>query len=215
MEQQAQRAYGKDKVKFYDKNIKSPEVKKEKVKDKAMSRDDLNRLKETMKEARSFSRDALEISSRCGLRVDEIAHLKAEHIDLNNKTLYVSPEGAKNGRERVVPIRDKDIIYFGELKDRSPARGYLTNINAKSIDKSIRRYMNQTTDNRGESLGHKYPRETIHSIRKLYATERMRELRGNEPLADKREEMKCWDKVSQELGHGAGRENLYKTYCKG
>jgi hypothetical protein len=43
----------------------------------------------------------------------------------------------------------------------------------------------------------------------------MKELRGNEPLSNNKEEMKKWNIVSKELGHGEGRKNLYNTYCKG
>lgn len=213
LEQQAQRAYGKDNVKFYDKSIQRP-VTKESTRNKAMDRDDLNRLREEMKESKSFAKDALEISARCGLRIDEIAHLRAEDIDLKNKTLFVQREGAKNGKERTVPIRDKDIQYFKSLKERSPEKGYLTTIHAKSIDKTIRRYMSKTIDNKGQLLSEKYQKTTNHAIRKMYATERMNDLRGSEPLKDRKEEMKNWNQVSKELGHGEGRTALYNTYCK-
>lgn len=112
-------------------------------------------------------------------------------------------------------INGKEQIVRKELLDRHPQEGYLTTVQAKSIDKAIRRYMADTRDEKGQLLSEKYPRETAHTIRKLYATERMQEERGSEPLPDKKEEMKCWDRVSHELGHGDGREALYKVYCKG
>lgn len=214
LEQQAQKAFGRDKVHFYSKDISRPETKGS-VREKAMSREDFLKLRERMENSRSFAKDAIEITSRCGLRVDEVAHLKREHIDLEHKTLFVSGEGAKNGRERTVPIRDQDLPYFRDLLNRHTSEGYLTTVKADSINKAIRRYMQDTRDDKGCLLSEKYPKETQHAIRKLYATERMKEERGQEPLADKKEEMKHWDKVSHELGHGNGREDLYKTYCKG
>ena len=215
MEEQAKKAYGADKVHFFEpEKIKKPE-KKESVRSKAMSKKDIDILREAMKDSRSFAKDALEITVRAGLRIDEVAHLRAEDINLTQKTIYVSPEGAKNGRERTVPIRDSDLIYFHELLARSPDTGYLTQIEAKSIDKAIRRYMKSAVDEDGRSLAEKYPNETVHSIRKRYATDRMQEERGSIPLADRKEEMKHWNKVSSELGHGEGRSNLYKAYCKG
>ena len=214
LEQQAQKAFGIDKVHFYDKDIKRPETK-EAERDKAMSHEDFLKLRERMENSRSFAKDALDIAYRAGLRIDEIAHLRREDIDLEKKTIFVSSEGAKNGKERSVPIRDKELEYFKDLLDRHPQEGYLTTIQAKSIDRAIRRYMDNTRDDKGQLLSEKYPKETAHAIRKLYATERMQEQRGSEPLPDKKEEMKCWDRVSHELGHGDGREALYKVYCKG
>lgn len=214
LEQQAKNAYGKDNINFYKKDFEKPTTR-EKVKDQAMSKDDFLRLREAMKDSTSFSKDALEISYRCGLRVDEVAHLKAEHINLSKKEIYVSSEGAKNGRARTVLIREKDLSYFKDLKDRSAETGYLTKIQSKSIDKTIRRYMKNIKDEKGQSLDQKYEKETIHAIRKLYATERMREIRGLEPLEDKKEEMKAWGKVCEELGHSQNRDKLYNTYCKG
>lgn len=213
LEEQAQRAYGKDNINFYKADFERPTTK-ESLRDKAMSDKDFLRLRESFEGSRSFAKDAIEITYRSGLRVNEVAHLKREDIDLQKKTIYVSREGAKNGRARVVPIQDKDLKYYKELLDRSPQNGYLTNITGDSINKAIRRAMNATRDDRGVSLGDKY-KQTEHAIRKLYATNRMREERGIEPLKDRKEEMKCWDKVSKELGHGEGRINLYRVYCKG
>lgn len=213
LEEQAQRAFGKDNVKFYKTDFERPKTK-ESERDKAMSDKDFLRLRETFKDSRTFAKDAIEITYRSGLRVNEVAHLKREDINLENKTIYVSREGAKNGRSRIVPIRDKDLQYYKDLLERNQQEGYLTNIKADSINKAIRRAMKDTRDEKGETLDHKY-KQTEHAIRKLYATNRMREERGLEPLTDKKEEMKCWDKVSKELGHGEGRINLYKVYCKG
>lgn len=209
LEEQAQRAYGKENVKFFDKEkIKKPTTK-EAVRNKMMEKSDFLKLREEMSNSRSFAKDAIEITYRCGLRIDEVAHLKREDIDLNNKTIFVSGEGAKNGRERVVPIRDHDLQYFKELLDRNPENGYMCKISTDAINRAIGRSLKKV------GLDEKYKHNKEHAVRKLYATERMKEERGDTPLASKKEEMKCWDKVCKELGHGAGREALYKTYCKG
>ena len=215
LEEQAKRAFGENKVNFYSPDkIKKPE-KKVDVRNRAMSKSDFLALRQAMEDSRSFAKDALEISYRVGLRIDEVAHLRVEDINLESNTIYVSPEGAKNGRERTVPIRDGDIGYFRDLLNRSPAAGYLTQITDKSIDRAIRRYMEKTKDSEGLELSKKYPNETVHALRKLYATERMKEERGDRPLDNRKAEMKHWNKVCTELGHGEGRSNLYKTYCKG
>lgn len=214
LEQQAKNAYGKDNISFYKEDFLRPETKAN-IKDLAMEKEDFLKLRENMANSRSFGKDAIEITFRCGLRVDEVAHLKREDIDLKNKTIFVSREGAKNGRERTVNIQDKDLGYFKDLLDRNPDNGYLSKIDSKSINKCIRRYMKTTLDDRGRSLSDKYEKATDHAIRKLYATERMKDLRGDHPLADKKQEMKCWGKVCKELGHSENRESLYKVYCKG
>lgn len=214
LEQQAQKCYGKENIHFYSKDFERPTTK-EAVRNQSITEKDFQALRSAMENSRSFAKDALELTYRCGLRVDEVAHLKREDIDLRTGKIYVSPEGAKNGKARTVPIRDKDRFYFEGLLNRYPDNGYLTKIDSKSIDKAIRRYMHNAKDEKGEDLAHKYPKETIHGIRKLYATERMHELRGDNPLPDKKEEMKHWNIVSAELGHGDGRDALYNTYCKG
>ena len=214
LEEQSKKVFGRDNVNFYNKDYEKPKTK-ESTRDKAFTPDDLNRLKESMKNSRSFAKEAVEITARCGLRIDEVAHLKREDINLSEKTIFVDREGAKNGKARVVPIRDKDMNYFKELLEKYPERGYFTKTDAKSISKSIRRYMDKTQDREGVLLSKKYEKTTDHAIRKLYATERMKELRGNEPLKNNKEEMKNWNIVSKELGHGEGRKNLYNTYCKG
>lgn len=214
LEEQAKKVFGRDNVNFYNKDYEKPKTK-ESTRNVAFSKDDLNRLKESMKNSRSFAKEAVEITARCGLRIDEVAHLKREDINLSEKTIFVDREGAKNGKARVVPIRDKDMNYFKELLEKYPERGYFTKTDAKSISKSIRRYMDKTQDREGVLLSKKYEKTTDHAIRKLYATERMKELRGNEPLSNNKEEMKNWNIVSKELGHGEGRKNLYNTYCKG
>ena len=214
LEEQSKKVFGRNNVNFYNKDYEKPKTK-ESTRDKAFTPDDLNRLKESMKNSRSFAKEAVEITARVGLRIDEVAHLKREDINISEKTIYVDREGAKNGKARVVPVRDKDINYFKELLEKYPERGYFTKTDAKSISKSIRRYMDKTQDKDGLLLSKKYEKTTDHAIRKLYATERMKELRGNEPLTNNKEEMKKWNIVSKELGHGEGRKNLYNTYCKG
>lgn len=212
LEQQTKKCYGQDNVSFYKKFDKP--VTKEAVRTKKMERNDFDRLKESMKDCKSFARDCIEITSRIGLRIDENSCLKREHINLENKTIYVAPEGAKNGRSRTIPIQDKDIPYFKNLLERYPGDSYFTTVKTDSLNTCIRRYMKKTICEDGKTLHSKLPRSTDHAIRKLFATTEMQKLRGLEPLENKREEMKCWGKVCDILGHSENRTNLYKTYVK-
>lgn len=193
------------------KDLIVPVANKTVTRDVAMSKEDLQKLRNSYaaRDSKSAGRDAIEISYRLGLRAKEIARLNTKNIDIENKMVYVR-EGAKNGKYRDVPIRDKDLSYFKDLKDRS-GEGYIFNVQEDSLNRSIRNELKRI------GLNDKYDNTTIHSIRKLYATERMEELRGpvaQDPLVSA-EERKCWEIVQQELGHGNNlRMALYNTYIK-
>ena len=184
----------------------------DKVRDRSMSREHVELLREEMKGSRSQGVKALEIATRCGLRSKEIERLHSSRIDLDNSLLWVR-EGAKNGKHRPVPIRAADLPYFEKLKAET-AGGYVCNgVKAQSLNDSLRRYMGKIPIGEGRTLAEEYPKSTIHAIRKLYAHERMQEERGQpEPLEEKKDEMRAWDIVSQEMGHGKNREDLYSTY---
>ena len=77
LEEQSKKVFGRNNVNFYNKDYEKPKTK-ESTRDKAFTPDDLNRLKESMKNSRSFAKEAVEITARVGLRIDEVAHLKRE-----------------------------------------------------------------------------------------------------------------------------------------
>lgn len=193
------------------KDLIIPDAKKSVTRDVAMSKEDLQKLRNSYaaRDSKSAGRDAIEIAYRLGLRAKEIARLNAKNIDIENRVVYIR-EGAKNGKHRDVPIREGDLKYFSQLKDRV-GEGYIFNVQEDSINRSIRNELKRI------GLNDKYDNTTIHSIRKLYATERMEELRGPEkqdPLVSE-EERRCWEIVQQELGHGNDlRMALYNTYIK-
>lgn len=191
-------------------NLIVPNCHQSVTRDVAMDRKDLQTLRDSyaIRDSKSAGRDAIELSYRFGLRIKEIARLNTKNIDINNKVIHIR-EGAKNGKYRDVPIREKDLQYAKDLKNRG--EGYLFNIKEDSINKSIRNELKRV------GLSKKYDNTTNHSIRKLYATERMEELRGTEqkdPLTDE-QERKAWEVVQKELGHGDTlRIALYNTYIK-
>ena len=178
------------------------------VKINAMERQDYVILSEELSHTRSKGRDAADIGIRVGLRIDEIAHLKAERINIDEAIIEVW-EGAKNDRNRDVPIRMEHLDYFANLKNKVGS-GYVTGgILADSINAHTRRQMKKiiSPDGTGRSLDEKYPCETEHAIRKAYARERMVEER-----AKGRSERRSWNTVCDELGHGEDRKVLYATY---
>lgn len=171
------------------------------IRTQAFTRSDLDRVKAELQNGRSEGIKALEITSRTGLRVSEVAWLKPENINLEKNVIEV--RHAKNGRYRDVPIRSHDRGYFKELKADTSNRAYITNgVQAESLNKAIRRAMDKV------GISEKYPNSTDHAIRKMYARERfMQELnRGLDKNA-------AWGVVQQELGHGAEhRQELFNTY---
>ena len=186
-----------------------------KIRSATMARDDFAAIRNSIRDSgRSGAWIAMEITARTGLRVRGCHWLSGKDIDLEKNTVYVCKEGAKNGRARTVPIRPQDREFFKWLKERTPVDRIFRMRNGKvlkpeSIDSTIRRHMEKL------GLSHKYPKSTEHTIRKMYAQERMVELRGPLPLPDRKAEMRAFDILSAELGHGANRTDLYKVYVLG
>lgn len=175
----------------------------ETIRNKMMEPEDFQKLRSYFDGKKTQSAKAIEITARCGLRVKEVAHLKAENIDLEKNMIYVR-EGAKNGKFRDVPIREKDMPYFTELKANC-ATGYVTEGNTENaLNKGIRRAMHDL------KISEKYHCTGEHSIRKMYATDRM-----NEERAKGLDEKSAWSVVQEELGHTSTfRPELYRVYVK-
>ena len=182
---------------------------RQQVRNVTMSKDHLAALRESFRGSSSAGATGLEIAARCGLRSAECAALRGKDIDLVKQQIYVSREGAKNGRERYVPIRPKDMAYFAGLRAETGEGYCCKGVSAEGINHTIRGHM------RDLGISEQYPTSTIHSIRKAYAQERMAELRGPDPLPERAAEIKAWDTVSHELGHGDGRLDLYNVYVGG
>jgi len=177
-------------------------VRRESVRDVAMDKEDFQLLLRNMKPG-SNARICIEITYRCGLRVNEVACLRRSNININKRCLELR-EGTKTGKWRDVPIRDKDMAFFRELVANTQHEYVTRGIQPGSLNKAIRRKMKEV------GIAEKYLRTTDHSIRKTYASERMEEER-----ALGKSERAGWSVVQYELGHGAGfRHSLYVTYVK-
>lgn len=170
------------------------------IRNVAIDRADIASIKNALSPD-SNGRTAVEISSRTGLRIKEISHLRAEQINLDRKVIEVR-EGAKNGKHRDVPIRDKDISYFSDLKERIGS-GYVTHgVKDDSLNRAIRRAMERV------DISDKYRLTTNHAIRKTYARERYQE-----ELDKRKSSRQAWSTVQEELGHGTQfRDKLFETY---
>lgn len=200
--QQMGNTFGRNDV---DININKPKtVKAHTIRNVAFSKDDIELLRQEMAERTTEGKKAVEIAYRCGLRSKEIARLHSSCINTDKWVLEVR-EGAKNGRDRDVPIRERDRAYFANLKAETAGDYVCHGVSEESLNKAVRRALSEI------GLSEKYRDSTIHAIRKAYATERMMEERQNQD-----DERKAWEVVQQELGHGNRfRQNLYNTYVKG
>lgn len=180
---------------------KLKEKSDEKLRTVAMSRDDLSKALDTMRPM-SKSRIAIELSAAFGLRVSETVKIKAEHVDMQKGVLHIV--GAKGGRNRDLWIRtdaQKQALEKALRLDKHVG-GYLLAVKAGSVNKALSRAL--------EKLGiTKYNdhKTGLHSIRKMYATERYNELR-NRGMTHKT----AWGTVSEELGHGRDRQDLFAVY---
>ena len=170
--------------------------------------EDLQKLRNDLKCNKSRSRYGVELGARFGLRACEVVGLKAEEIDLEAGVIHIGSY-AKNGKHRDVPIRHQDREWIEAVK-REVGSGRIVPIEKDSYIKFLRDHFRKC------GIEDKYKNEKQHALRKYYASERMRELRGLEafPLTDQRER-DAWNIVKEELGHGnAKREKLYQIYVK-
>lgn len=201
----AERVYHK--CRFKPEALCEAQGRVEKVRDRAMTREDYESLKRSFesRESRSEAVTALELSGRFGLRVAECADYRngAQSIDIEHRTLHIV---GKNGKWRDIPIREKDIPYMTALKERIGDRGRLCGTTrAESLDRAIRREMERI------GVSKSYERTTQHAIRKMYARERM-----DEERAVGKSEREAWETVQAELGHGEKfRQPLYDAYIGG
>ena len=188
--------------------VRALPMKTGKVKKHSMSDEDIRVLSAAMMGVRSGARYAVEITNRTGLRVDEVAHLRGDRIDLNNEIVDVV-EGMKNNRVRFVPIREEDVDFFRFLNGKYGDDYVCGGILAESVDARVRKEMKviESPDGTGRTLAEKYPLETLHAIRKNYARKRM-----DEELKTGLSINSAWNNVLDELGHGEDREDLFDTY---
>lgn len=187
-----------------DWQVKPPEtVKADKIRTVGVDRADFEKLREAMAESDCSGKTAMEITARTGLRIKEVARLHADRINLDKRVIEVR-EGAKNGKFRDVPIREKDLAFFHELKEKMQGQYVTRGVNEDTLNKGIRRGLQRA------GLDKKYAATTNHALRKMYATERMTELQSSGMT-----ERAAWLKVQQELGHGSQfRAELFHVYVQ-
>jgi integrase len=183
--------------------------KESKKRDIVMERKDLDLLKQSFEGSKSEALVGLQLAESLGLRALEIVNFRASYIDIENKRVILprgAESGTKGGRGRTIEIQDKYMPLFQLIyKVYGDKDIKLMSITEDSYNQAIRRKMKEL------GLNEKYKDTTNHSIRKLWATELYR------GLLDKGypDCIKTFDIVSQQLGHGENRHDLYKVYIGG
>lgn len=170
-----------------------------KIRNVAMSKSDFKKLENGFANSKSSAREAIQLSSKLGLRVSETVKLQGRDINLEKGTVHI--HRAKGGRNRDVQIRPEDKGYFANLKASVGATERICPVQSDSINKAVQRTMERV------GIADKYKDTSIHSIRKMYAQEqydRYREqgMEINQALGA----------VSVDLGHSENRLELMREY---
>ena len=170
-----------------------------KIRNMSMSREDFLKLEKGFSNSKSCAKEAIQLSSRAGLRVSEITKLQGRDINISKGVINIVD--SKGGRDREVPIRPQDRDYFIDLKSKYNDYERICPVKSDSINKAIERELEK------QGLKEKYTNTSIHSIRKLYAQEEFDRLR-EEGLEIKQ----ALGEVSVLLGHSDNRFELMKEY---
>lgn len=145
---------------------------------------------------------AVTLASIAGCRASEIVRLKPEHIEVKNANLAtVFIRGGKGNRDRTIQIHDpQDVKQLADIKASAAAGERLVPTKVGSIQKSLNRHMAKLSGSSGNSMKSEYQHTGIHAIRKNFAQKEYDRHRENHTRQE------SLDYVSQQLGHGAGRD---------
>lgn len=141
---------------------------------------------------------AIVVAEALGLRVSESVKVKGEHIDLDRGVVGVVGKG---GKYREVPIREDRRELLTRLKEEY-GENKIADVKPNSVNATFKRACEREgiTDLKDTKSG-------IHAVRKLWATELY-----EEKLSDGMSEKEAWGDVSEVLGHGRDRQDLFKVY---
>lgn len=168
----------------------------------AMSDKDLKRFLDS-KTRLSESKMGVILSREFGLRVSEVCHLRP--CDVSERGIQIVQ--SKGGRDRFVQARtDQQKEAIRMLKEHFGANKLPTEKYFKTRENSMNRYLKKGMERIGI---HTYSdhKTGFHSLRKAYATEYYNSLR-----AEGKSHKEAWDEVSQDIGHGKNREDLFRVY---
>lgn len=174
-------------------------VEQTKIRNISMTKQDFKKLQNGFTNSKSSAKQAIELTSKLGLRVSETVKLQGRDINIQNGTVHV--HDGKGGRDRDVSIRPQDKEYFANLKAEYGEYQRICPVQPNSINRAINRCM--------ESVGiaNVYQDTSIHSIRKMYAQEQFNTYREQGMSINQ-----ALGAVSADLGHSENRLELMKEY---
>ena len=166
--------------------------------DSVISREDYNKILNYAEENMSQSGLALQMQNWLGVRVEEIARIKKEFINLKDRTITF--KNTKGGKKLIRDIPEDKIDFVKSVIEHNFHQDRLFSIEGKSINK----YLNRVQD----QLGLK--RHSNHDIRRLIAQEKYNSFR-EKGMSVKQ----AANQVSKWLSHGDDRLNmLERSYIK-
>lgn len=168
-----------------------------------MCTDDFIALNECLLNSKSSYKFAPLLTATLGTRSEEVISIKPEDIDLINKKVRLL--NCKNGRNRTINISSEFLFLWKFIKELSLDNKWETIFPFHNVSGYQTILFKKK---RATGLVEKYPYETNHAIRKMYAQRRFIEeqLKGKTP-------QQAWDVVQVELGHGnKSRFELFRAY---
>lgn len=162
-----------------------------------ISRQDYNTILDYCKQNASQSSFAVQLQDFLGIRVEEVARIKLENINLTNNTILIIGKG---GRRIEKAIPEDKITLVKEVMLRQYDDKRLFSIEGNSINK----FLNRIEDKLG------LERHSNHDIRRLIAQEKFDSLREKGLTAKE-----AMAETSKWLSHGENRKNLLeRSYIK-
>lgn len=168
-----------------------------KLRDAKISRESMNKVLGAL-DMRHASHRALALAESLGLRASECVKVKGSHINAEKGTVSVQGKGGRF-REVTIPKERRELLngfkeQFGDER--------IAPVKPDSVNEIFKRIREREDvhDLDGCKSG-------VHAIRKLWATELFEE-KIEQGLSEK----EAWGDVSEELGHGRDRDELFKVY---
>ena len=155
-----------------------------------ISREDYSKILEYCKENVSQSSYAVQLQDFLGIRIEEVARIKLDNVNLTNNTILIVGKG---GRKIEKAIPEDKIALVKEAVSMQYDDKRLFSIEGSSINK----FLNRIEDKLG------LERHSNHDIRRLIAQEKFDSLR-EKGLTPK----EAMTETSKWLSHGEDRKNL-------
>ena len=165
---------------------------------RAIRRVDYNKILNYATENISQSGAAIKMQNWLGVRVEEIARVKKEYINLENRTITF--KNTKGGKEFTREIPRDQVDFVKEIIEKNYDDERLLSVNGGSINKYLSRVEEQL----------EIEKHSNHDIRRLIAQEKFDGLREQGKTIEK-----AVDETSKWLNHGEGRQAmLERSYIK-